>query len=562
MKSVKLTKKYHQHRQALSKNSWINYRKLLGRLVKDLSFPMKDQLLGALRAQQVDRLLEIADSLSSQKYDDATQHFVGNQVAYLIKKYPFPSNLGSFDPKKAALEKFVSAELKCAQTNVNFKERTFKRSSTHSELHNMRCFISYVIGNKPPSLSSLYKVCDFGPGASIGVGGNATNLKRKIASDWSVTPSALAYGYAAFVHDWNLLKSFKGNEDASILGLDPEVLWARYKETCTIANYNKIAFVPKTTKVHRTIAVEPLINGYLQKGVDHLLRQFLKRIRIDLSDQSINQTMALWGSQSDHDPDGWVTIDLSSASDSIAKSLVADVLPPDWFYLLDQLRSQNYSLDGEIRPYEKFCSMGNGFCFPLETLLFVAAAHACDCGHPGRDFHVYGDDIIVRKSTANRLIDFLDDIGFTTNPDKTFLSGPFRESCGNDWYEGRDVRPFILDFALDSIPNLFKFLNLSRRSRVCELFFEDVRPFIMDLIPPQYRFLRPQKGPADTGIDAELDEFMQSRYAHWNSSLQRWGWYELLSTPIEDRGVKERAICSHDSATPRCICGWSVYVSS
>jgi hypothetical protein len=132
-----------------------------------------------------------------------------------------------------------------------------------------------VIGNKPPSLSSLYKVCDFGPGASIGVGGNATNLKRKIASDWSVTPSALAYGYAAFVHDWNLLKSFKGNEDASILGLDPEVLWARYKETCTIANYNKIAFVPKTTKVHRTIAVEPLINGYLQKGVDHLLRQFL-----------------------------------------------------------------------------------------------------------------------------------------------------------------------------------------------------------------------------------------------------------------------------------------------
>lgn len=525
--------------KALSNNYWTNYRKFLGRIVEGLSdtFEWRHDVMGALRNQDVDRLLALADSLSSQKYDDATHHFVANQVAYLIKKFPFPPSLGSFNPEKKAREKFLASEATCRLTNEYFTSQFFSDGDVQWKFHNMRNFIAYVLGNV--SLASIYGSCDFGPGANIGVNGNASNIKQKIACDWTVTPSALMYGYAAFVQDFSLMRCFSSYESPYVC-LDPDKLLSDFREACTVINYNKIAFVPKTTATHRVIAVEPLINGYVQKGVDAVMRRKLLRIGIDLSDQSINSSMAYQGSLEDSE-DSFVTIDLSSASDSISIGLCRELLPPDWFELLYSLRPENYLLDGVVTRYEKFCSMGNGFCFPLETLLFTAAAHAVGAGTPGRDFHVYGDDIIVRKSVAQDLLNLLGVMGFSVNTEKTFLSGPFRESCGTDWFGGKDVRPFILDFRFDSLESIFKFLNLSRRSALTECFFLGVRDFVKSLIPTHLLFLRPEKGPPDTGVDAEIDEFMASPHARWSKDLQRWRWLELHHVPIQDRSERRRS---------------------
>jgi len=244
----------------------------------------------------------------------------------------------------------------------------------------------------------------------------------------------------------------------------------------------------------------------------------LKRIGIDLAEQDHNRERAKIGSVTGE----WATIDLSSASDSIATEFVRELLPPEWFELLNSTRSLNYLVNGNKTRFHKFCSMGNGFCFPLETLLFSAICHAAGAGEPGKDFLVYGDDIIVRTEHVEKLLHLLSYCGFTPNSKKTFYNGSFRESCGADWFAGEDVRPYTLDHKLDSVQNIFKFLNLSRRSFRTELFFREIRSSVLHMLPRNLRLFRPQRGPADSGIDMTGDEHLYAPHCRFNKNLQCW----------------------------------------
>lgn len=543
MKS-KLRKELLATQRSLSSESWKTYSRVIGRLCqvhKDRAYA--STIAGLTRNSSFVELVSLADSLSSQSYDDATSHFVANQFASLIKKYPFPNSLALFEPEKKARETFASAEQKCSDLNQKFHSFLSEWCPFEEELHRMRGVVRHVLGDSPPTLDCL-RSCAFGPGANVGVHGNATNLARKLSSNWSVTPSALNLGFSAFLENWQLIEVLNSSSGRPLVCLDSNALFESYRKEISIVEHNNISFVPKTVKTFRSIAVEPLINSFLQKGVDTIMRSFLSRFGIDLSDQSINSLMAFEGSLDDS-PEGFVTIDLSSASDSISIGLCRNILPPDWFHLLDQVRSKNYKLDDKIYSYHKFCSMGNGFCFPLETLIFVAACVASDCGSPRKDFHVYGDDIIVRRKHAPKLIALLDKLGFTTNTEKTFIEGPFRESCGRDWYSGVDVRPFVLDFALDSVQSVFKFLNLSKRNSLSREFFSEVEEFVISLLPDKFRFFRPLDGPPDTGITIDRDRFMSSPFAVWSRDLQCWGWTELLSSSVPDKGAKDLRYSDH-----------------
>lgn len=522
----------------LRSGSWDLFQNLLRNVCQTYAprYPFAATCYGLIRNKDVDGLVTYADSLSSQKYDDATTHFVANQIASLIRKYPYPKGSNTFDPEAKAISKFMKSEHKCMRVNQRFRA-FLKRSPYEQDLAKMRSYIAYVLGDAP-NLNAIWQECNFGSGASIGVHGNATNLYRKISAErWSVTPSALLYARGAMKVDPHLFEFLCSRNDGSpFYSHDPELFNKNFDQRLRIVRHNKISFVPKTVMTHRAIAVEPLLNGYLQKGIDVVMRRSLRRAGIDLSDQTINVRLARIGSANHSCNDPLVTIDLSSASDSISVELARCLLPPEWFSLLDSTRSKEYELQGKLYTYHKFCSMGNGFCFPLETLLFVAAAVTCGAKFPQTDFHVYGDDIIVRKSVADKLIPLLKVMGFSTNSDKTFVQGPFRESCGGDYFDGKDVRPFTLDFSLDSLEALFKFLNLTRRNERTSSFFSDMRSIILDRIPHRYRFHRPFVGNADTGIDSELDEFMSSRNAVWDRSLQCWSWRELRSSPIQDFG--------------------------
>lgn len=496
-KAVRLTE------NQLRSNSTANYLRMLRSLLDThRGYDFLIDLSSALRAKDYGRLYSLADSLAAQKYADATQHFVANQFVLLIKKYPWPKGLLDLGPESNAKKAFFASEKRCGLMNRKFSFLTNhpSRDDFGKEAKLARKWIRSVLGEEP-SYQLIFDESDFGSGASVGVHGNATHIVAKLsAAKWSVTPGAIHHAYGAlsrnpYFHEL-LLERRNG-----VVCYDQVRSFTEYTRRMHVVTGNKISFVPKTAKTFRTIAVEPLLNGLVQKGIDSVMRRKLLRVGLNLADQSLNQRFAREGSANDTD-DGFASIDLSSASDSISRELCRYLLPDAWFRLLDRTRSHHYTLDQAVRPYEKFCSMGNGFCFPLETLLFAAACIATGSHEPGVDFTVYGDDILVKRGLAPSVLRLLKHWGFKYNPDKTFLEGPFRESCGADWFGGEDVRPFTLDYALDSLENCFKFLNLTRRSERCEAFFSGVRQSVVDLVPIQWRFFRPLKGPENTAIDS------------------------------------------------------------
>lgn len=205
---------------------------------------------------------------------------------------------------------------------------------------------------------------------------------------------------------------------------------------------SRLTTVRKNAKTDRTIAIEPEGNMLFQKAIARKIRSALRRVGIDLSDQLLNQTLAQYGSLTD----SLSTIDLEAASDTISVAIVRELMPAEWFNLLDRIRTKCYTAnDSSYTPFVKFSTMGNGFTFELESLIFYALTWATMRyfevdGHIG----IFGDDIITPVEVTHKVIKMLELCGFKVNTSKSFVSGPFRESCGKHYFLGTDVSPFML----------------------------------------------------------------------------------------------------------------------
>lgn len=468
-------------------------------------------------------------------YDSADSYFLDAQFSALIRKYPFSTDMvPGIDPEATAVKKFFAAEHSCKRQNQRYRAKR-KRFDPHAQFFAYaRDYIRKVIGEKP-DLPEVLSQCEFTEGASVGVHGNKTNTMRKLfAERWSVTPTALPYAMTAL---WLNVHTRQSILKGAMKCYDPEEFRVIVKSKVVRVGSNKISFVPKTAKTHRSIAVEPLLNGYVQSGVDKYLKQKLLRVGINLTDQRVNQLLARSGSMMASNP--FCTIDLSAASDSLATGVVEDLIPPDWFEFLSDIRSPGYSLNGQTYRFEKFCSMGNGFCFPLQTLIFASVCHAASrvvdqtsFAEAMKTFSVYGDDIIVKQNVALYVIEMLREIGFKTNRDKTFICGPFRESCGSDWYDGQDVRPVHLDEPFTDLRSVFAFHNSTYKNRRSENFFTEVREFLRSSAGGRY--MRPGREPGDTCYSVPLDLAMGSTGCTWNREAQTWQWLEVLSLPVAD----------------------------
>lgn len=525
---------------------------------------LRSNVLALVKGRAHDRLLVFADDLSRTVYGDPATHYRMHQLAALIRKYP---NLNiTVNPEVEARKVFTSAEWRCKWTNRKFC--AIERSNSGMEasaIHTMRKWIGYVLRNKSdrdqdgpaptPNLTSIMSKCDFTGGASVGVHGSATNIYRKLTQateGWTVTPGVLTVAAEAVWNNFQLteyLLRASGNAgpvEGDPVCLDVEKFIKAFAQSVRTIDYNKIAFVPKTAKVHRTIAAEPTLNTFVQKGIDIELRDRLKAVGLDLSQQSPNQEMARKGSIEEEDP--YCTIDLSSASDTLATEVVRVLLPPEWYELLDKCRSQYFQFpDGEHGRYEKFVSMGNGFCFPLQTMIFASICHAASVElDVPLDFRVYGDDIIVRRSIFERVIALLRFFGFIPNPRKTFSEGPFRESCGADWHSGLNVRPIFLDHRLENLEQIFGFHNQSlRRESYVSDYFASIRSLLYEGVPKPARFVQDFDPSVPCGartgetIDgafwAPMDTVMASDLCFYNVGTMSWGYTALRSESIVDK---------------------------
>lgn len=271
-----------------------------------------------------------------------------------------------------------------------------------------------------------------------------------------VTPSAEKYAQAYCLSDRLL-----ANHDAS--------------RCITISRGNHVDCVPKDETKNRTIAKEPAWNMFFQLAVGTYLKQRLYDVvGVDLTNQKTNQELAFEGSMHGM----LATIDFKNASNTMYFKTVATLLPYEWFIFLDEIRSREGFMPDtkEWVSYEMFSSMGNGFTFELESLIFWAVAQATIRLNGNRgDASVFGDDLIVPSVNAEDVIANLKLCGFSVNTEKTFVTGPFRESCGKHYYRGADVSYFQIKEPIDSLPRLIWLLNrirwwasLSSNGEICD----------------------------------------------------------------------------------------------
>lgn len=384
------------------------------------------------------------------------------------------------DVNKVAFEKFLSCEVRNLQTNRRFSSSSL-RCSDVSLLYRVQRKIAGILGVFPGMEELLG---GFGPGASIGVS-RLTSLRRKLSTSPTVTTDC-----SKFLPELRELLP----------------LW-HWLENPTIVDHGKLQFVPKTATTSRPIVVEPLVNTFLQKGVGSYIRGKLKLRGIDLDNQGINQELAREGSR-----DGsFATLDLASASDTIARCVVAELLPYDWWSYLDSIRTPVVKLpDGRFLYQQKFSSMGNGFTFELESLIFYAI---CSTICEGKTVSVYGDDLIVPTDCAAAVIEGLVYFGFEVNTKKSFVDGPFRESCGRDFLRGLDLRPCYLKGCF-SVKELFRFHNFFQRKMEW-----DTARLILSYIPRRFRIY----GPDGYGDGHLINTNLQTR--DWGRPYRRKdGW--------------------------------------
>jgi len=351
-------------------------------------------------------------------------------LANFLKKF---RGFSSGDPRKVAKEKFLSYEDRCKESNRRIRALREDGSvdpSLQTILFMAQRKISRVLGSF--DVDELLRLSRWGPGSTSSCKGLLVDAAQKFSSTPHVTGEFLARA--------RLLMPLFPSWSALLADADYGTI---VNPMMPLVKGNKIAFVPKTAKTHRVIAIEPHVNVFFQNGLGRMIRKRMRlRAQVDLNDQSLNQRLARLGSLDN----SLATIDLEGASDTICRELVRDLLPEDWFSWLDSVRSHQGTLDGELIRYQKFSSMGNGATFDLESLIFWALSSAVveNLGYNPFWVNVFGDDIVIPSGAYDEVVKTLESVGFLVNKTKSYSEGPFRESCGMDWFQGFNVRPVYL----------------------------------------------------------------------------------------------------------------------
>jgi hypothetical protein len=208
----------------------------------------------------------------------------------------------------------------------------------------------------------------------------------------------------------------------------------------------KLFFAPKNAEISRTCCTEANLNLLVQKAIGAFIERRLElNFGISLKSQpTYNRELARIGSEDS----SFGTIDLVSASDSINLDMLCKALDRSLLKtMIMWSRSEQAVLpDGTCVRLRMVSTMGNGFTFPLQTIIFASAVRAVYqlMGFPSNcsrtQFGVFGDDIVVRREAYSFTCRMLSKLGFEVNVGKSFNSGAFRESCGHDYFRGYNVR--------------------------------------------------------------------------------------------------------------------------
>lgn len=428
---------------------------------------------------------------------------------------------------ETAVRTFIDSEDLCRETNDILRQRKLGKflflPGVESLLFKAQHKIAKILGDVP-SLTDLS--IRFGPGATTQVKRRKSHPRRKLSVSFACSEDMVETVGRCLEEMPSWVFDEQSDSD-----LDS-------KKVSVHIHDGNLVFVPKNAKTHRPVVVEPSLNTMFQAGIGTCIAKRLRLSGIDIRDQSRNKALAREGSITG----GLATLDLSSASDTISKELVYDLLPIDWSIFMARFRTGHVKYESVRLHLEKFSSMGNGYTFPLETLIFYALACACVDDQDQSIVSVYGDDIIVPTYAYEKLSFLLGVVGFKPNAAKSFSSGPFRESCGGDYLRGIDIRPCYIKGPLACF-DVFRLHNFYARAKDDELAF-----ILTTYLSQQIKIY----GPDGYGDGHLLGEH------HLRPHGRKHGWSGYVFETFTFRPRKEMAVLPGDRVYPF----YSTYASS
>jgi len=456
---------------------------------------------------------------------------------------------------QVALDKFLAVNKSCQEWTLpsSIDEKT-----------------SVILGTLRKTLDDFwheggYALCDHpsymldrasvGPGANRSARGGSFYSKL-FASPLSCSRIGLYHWYAHYIRSfprWQSAENFRHSH---------------YGPARTVPS-NRLSFVPKNDKESRSICTEPTLNTMFQLGFGRILEgRLLRLFGISLQDQQFkNRALARLGSITD----GLSTIDLSSASDSISLQMLREILPRSFLRALEFSRCETSEVPGlGTVKLNMVSTMGNGYTFPLQTVLFSAVVTSCMtvAGIPWRRppdrsnyngwmrktrasassdelWGVFGDDIICPRSCTEDVISTLSLLGFSVNRDKTFLQGPFRESCGHDFFNGSMIRGVYVK-TLDTPQDCASVLNQLTRfcARTPILLPQTIRQ-LLDWCPgiPMVPRYEDMSAGFHTPLSIAKSSLRWNRRQSWYS-YQYWRPIPKAYRVLEDRLSRPRG-CKH-----------------
>jgi hypothetical protein len=347
------------------------------------------------------------------------------QVDAFLKKFRFEHDAYTDDELSArTLEKFLEEQIRLHRP-MPLKLSGFK------VCQRARKIAHRILGECPGQ--EVIENVQFGKKSSIGCPFALAYLDVKLSDDEAFTgtsPSTAVFLEQVLPGDsvlQRILKRF-GN-------------FKSIKKQLSMTHLNLVE-VPKTWDKYRLITPLTLLGLFLSYGVGRVVTKRLKDAGLNIAKlQEVHRSLVKGYSRSR----SHATADLSAASDSITSELLNRILPRPWYNLIKKTFVRNLNVSDSSFSSVSVLPMGNGATFPVETLVFYCIIKAIGelTGIKGT-FSVYGDDLIYPSALHSFVTAVFPQLHLKLNVDKTFVSYPFRESCGSDFYRGQDVRPYFL----------------------------------------------------------------------------------------------------------------------
>lgn len=374
----------------------------------------------------------------------------------------------------ATIKKFFEAEEQCAESNLRlglpfifngempdssdmFCEDVLCCSEDLVLTNDARCLVDLTVDELNKLITLDWTLADhtsFGPGVTQVPGFRTKNLIEKLTQSTYEWPNPDFVPNDYFVDDvaW--------------------ALWERHSHafTCDI-----ISQVPKNSTINRTIGITSFVPLAAQGVCGDYIRDCLQSHGVDLNTLADkHRELAEVGSRLG----GLATIDFSMASDTISRGLVWALLNNSrssdrcrlLYHKLCGCRTWEFSVNGSSYTYEKFSAMGCRFTFELESLLFTAIArgitrlfhfhtpYSRKATSFGDDTILYALDLLLARYKP-LIIGLYGELGLKVNPEKSFFTGPFRESCGADYRNGVFVRGYYLHSRTVTLRDVVRCIN-------------------------------------------------------------------------------------------------------